>query len=54
VYFRIPNSEAFFSQPATDPGTIIIIFLWIGCLLTEKRLGTRNSEFEKKEPNFVP
>jgi hypothetical protein len=34
---RIPNSEiqGVFSQPSTDPGTIIIIFQWIGCRLTK-------------------
>ena len=35
IEFRIPRSETFFSQPATDPYTIIIICTGIGCWLTE-------------------
>jgi hypothetical protein len=46
--FRIPRSDAFFSQPATDPienNQNNDDCTGIGCWLTEKRLGSRNSEF---------
>ena len=45
IEFRIPRSEAFFSQPATDPGTNDDDCTGIGCRLTEKSFGSRNSEF---------
>jgi hypothetical protein len=43
--FRDPTLEMF-TQPATDPLTIIIICTGIGRWLTEKRFGSRNSEFD--------
>jgi hypothetical protein len=43
IEFRIPSSGTFFSQPATDPYTIIIICIGIGCWLTGKRFGIRDS-----------
>jgi hypothetical protein len=53
IEFRIPRFETFFSQPATDPHTIIIICTGIGCWLTEKRLGSRNSEFDLENSSLV-
>jgi hypothetical protein len=48
--FSNPNPEIrkVFSQSATDPYTIIILSIGIGCWLTEKRLGSRNSEFDSE------
>jgi hypothetical protein len=46
LFNRIPNSETFSSQPATDPNTNDDDCIGIGCWLTEKRPGTRNSKFD--------
>ena len=42
----IPRSEAFSSQPATDPRENNDDCTGIGCWLTEKCLGSRTSEFD--------